>query len=97
MSPSFDPYVNTETLTRETVCNLEPVQLWAAIESELSFEKAKKLCDDLEGELPAIEGPNRTDVMEIFSKFHTGIHCFTLCRVRYRITIDLCIFMKVIR
>ena len=91
VSTSFDPYNNTETITRETICNLEPVRLWAAIESELSFEKAKKLCDDLEGEFPVIEGPNRTDVKKIFSKFHAGIHCFIFSTVRYRIKIDLCI------
>ena len=79
VSTSFDPYNNTETITRETICNLEPVRLWAAIESELSFEKAKKLCDDLDGEFPVIEGPNKTDVMKIFSKFHAGIHCFIFC------------------
>ena len=74
VTTTFDPYNATENISRKSMCDDDSMKFWAAIDSELTYDSAHKQCKDLEGRFPELDGENKVDVKDIFSKFHTGLY-----------------------
>ena len=73
-SSVFDLYSTIEPVSRDIICGNKPNLLWLSVDSDLSYEVAKKGCQNLgNGNFPELDWKHLNELKRMMKKIDLGI------------------------